>query len=148
VDPYLAIIRDDSTLLLLQADDSGDLDEVTLSEDVVSQKWLSACFYSDNAGFFTAPFASILFLLNQDHQLYVSVLTLPSYCSLTDQVYRLPDFAVISVIEGVGCLPPILSTEPPKRSTTRENVLQIAVVELGDSYSSLPFLIVSSWQCL
>ncbi|KAL4813383.1 CPSF A subunit region-domain-containing protein [Aspergillus spinulosporus] len=127
VDPYLAIIRDDSTLLLLQADDSGDLDEVPLSEDVVSQKWLSACFYSDKAGVFAAPSTSILFLLNQDHQLYI---------------YRLPDFAVISVIEGVGCLPPILSTEPPKRSTTRESVIQVAVAELGDSYSSLPYLIL------
>ncbi|KAL4986956.1 CPSF A subunit region-domain-containing protein [Aspergillus falconensis] len=126
-DPYLAIIRDDSTLLLLQADDSGDLDEVTLTEDVASQKWLSACLYSDKAGFFAAPLASVLFLLNQDHQLYI---------------YQLPDFAVISVIEGVGCLPPILSTEPPKRSSTRESVIEVAVAELGDSHSSLPYLIL------
>ncbi|KAL4977842.1 CPSF A subunit region-domain-containing protein [Aspergillus desertorum] len=126
-DPYLAFIRDDSTLLLLQADDSGDLDEVTLTEDLASQQWLSACLYSDKTGFFTASPTSILFLLNQDHQLYI---------------YKLPNFAVISVIEGVGCLPPILSTEPPKRSSMRESIIQVAVAELGDAYSSMPYLIL------
>lgn len=81
-DPYLAIIRDNSTLLLLQADDSGDLDEVTVAEDVTNRKWLSASLYCDKANFFALhkpraanlPTRSVLmFLLSQDHQLYVSV---------------------------------------------------------------------------
>ncbi|KAL4927927.1 cleavage/polyadenylation factor CFT1 [Aspergillus undulatus] len=127
-DPYVAIIRDDSTLLLLQADDSGDLDEITVVADAPNHKWLSACLYTDNSAFFSLPSESIfLFLLNQEHQLCI---------------HRLPDAKLVSTIEGVGCLPPILSSEPPKRSTTRENLIQMAVADLGDSHSSLPYLIL------
>ncbi|KAL4902493.1 hypothetical protein BDW74DRAFT_157890 [Aspergillus multicolor] len=120
-DPYLAIIRDDSTLLLLQADASGDLDE--LQPRLANQKWLSACIYSDKSGFFLSP---VLFLLNQDHQL---------------SIFQLPDLRLIVDIKGVSCLPPILSTEPPKRSTTRESVIQVSVADLGE-YHDIPYLIL------
>ncbi|KAL4940501.1 hypothetical protein BDV06DRAFT_196443 [Aspergillus oleicola] len=131
-DPYVAIIRDDSTLLLLQADDSGDLDETSVIEDVTSRKWMSACLYADKAAFFGGSPSDtarsiFLFLLNHDNQLHI---------------YRLPDSELMSTIEGVDCLPPILSREPPKRSATRENLIQIAVADLGDSQSSLPYLIL------
>ncbi|BCS21380.1 cleavage/polyadenylation factor CFT1 [Aspergillus puulaauensis] len=135
-DPYLAIICDDLTLLLLQADDSGDLDEMTVAQDAASQKWLSACLYTDKTGFFSNskshrgnpdPQNIFLFLLNQDHQLHI---------------YRLPDLKLMSTIEGVGSLSPILSTEPPKRSTTRENLIQLVVADLGDSKCCLPYLIL------
>jgi cleavage and polyadenylation specificity factor subunit 1 len=82
-DPYLAIICDDSTLLLLQADKSGDLDEVTV--DGLNQKWLSACLYSDKTGFFahpedhSFPNGIFLFLLSPDYQLYVSARELYVY---------------------------------------------------------------------
>ncbi|KAL5337780.1 CPSF A subunit region-domain-containing protein [Aspergillus crustosus] len=135
-DPYLAIICDDSRLLLLQADDSGDLDEVTLVEEVTSQKWLSACLYSDGTGFFahTKPPKTItpldgvyLFLLSRDYRLYA---------------YRLPDLKLMSIVQGVGCLPPILSNEPPKRTTTRESLVEAVVADIGDSRSPLPYLIL------
>lgn len=79
-DPYLAIIRDDSSLLLLQADESGDIDEVSLSEGVTAQKWLSCCLYQDNTSIFSAGPASekpiqgglCLFLLSSDYKLSVS----------------------------------------------------------------------------
>ncbi|KAL2814743.1 CPSF A subunit region-domain-containing protein [Aspergillus granulosus] len=135
-DPYLAIIRDDSSLLLLQLDESGDLDEAIVSEDTATRKWLSASLYLDKNGFFAlsgpntanSPQSSmVLFLLSEDHQLFI---------------YRLPDQKLISIIEGVGCLPPILSTEPPKRSTTRERLVQLAVADLGDSWNNMPYLIL------
>lgn len=80
-DPYLAILRDDSSLLLLKADDSGDLDEVLLPEDIFSLKWCSACLYRDNDQVFsssdsksadTADGNIILFLLSTDYKLSVS----------------------------------------------------------------------------
>lgn len=87
-DPYLAIIRDDSSLLLLQLDESGDLDEVEVTEqDVAARKWLSASLYSDKNGFFTltgrktgnsALSSTLLFLLSVDHQLFVSLQWLSS----------------------------------------------------------------------
>jgi cleavage and polyadenylation specificity factor subunit 1 len=81
-DPYLAIIRDDSSLLLLQVDESGDLDEVTVPEDAAARKWLSASIYFDKNDFFAlskpntvnSPEGStVLFLLSHVHQLFVSL---------------------------------------------------------------------------
>ncbi|KKK23785.1 hypothetical protein AOCH_000296 [Aspergillus ochraceoroseus] len=135
-DPYLAIIRDDSTLLLLQADDSKDLDEVTVPEDIAAQKWLSSCLYSDKTGFFTSldpsttksPQSEIfLFLLSQDCKLYI---------------YRLPDYTLVSIMEGVNCLLPILSAETPRRSVMRETLIQAIISDLGDASSSFPYLIL------
>lgn len=80
-DPYLAILRDDSTLLLLQADDSGDLDEIPINETVASIKWHSCCLYRDINKVFSCsesnPGSSsesdiLLFLLSSDGKLFVS----------------------------------------------------------------------------
>lgn len=83
VGSYLAILRDDSTLLLLQADDSGDLDEVSLEESLagLGSNWLSCCLYYDKNGVFEAACPgldgppkdeTLLFLLSLDCRLYVS----------------------------------------------------------------------------
>lgn len=79
-DPYLAILRDDASLLLLQADDSGDLDEVSLPDDLSSVKWRSACLYRDNDQVFSSSDSKladtagnvVLFLLSTDYKLSVS----------------------------------------------------------------------------
>lgn len=82
-DSCLAILRDDSTLLFLQADDSGDLDEVVLGEDVASGKWISCCLYSDKTGLFSSIDRTLsepvkndmfLFLLSHDSKLFVSIM--------------------------------------------------------------------------
>lgn len=72
-DPYLAILRDDSSLLLLQADDSGDLDEVTTKEPIASTKWLSCCLYEDTHKTFSTQDDFLLFLLNSEGKLFVSI---------------------------------------------------------------------------
>lgn len=80
-DPYLAILRDDSTLLVLQADESGDLDEVTVNEEITSRKWLSGCLYNDKSSFFVQEDVAeksggqnnlLLFLLSSECKLFVS----------------------------------------------------------------------------
>ncbi|PWY71481.1 protein cft1 [Aspergillus heteromorphus CBS 117.55] len=136
VDPYIAILRDDSTLLLLGADGSGDLDEVLLGEDVSCSKWLSCCLYSDKTGLFSSFDTDVsfqrgmfLFLLSQDCRLLM---------------YRLGDQKLLSVIEGVDSLPPLLSEEPPKRFGTRESLIEAVVADLGDPWSALPYLILRS----
>ncbi|KAG2005350.1 hypothetical protein GB937_008766 [Aspergillus fischeri] len=135
-DPYIAILRDDSTLMLLQADDSGDLDEVELDDSTRAGKWRSCCLYWDKAEIFssTVPTSKqrthcelFLFLLSIDCRLYV---------------YRLPDQQLMSVIEGIDCLPPILSTELPKRSTTREVLSEAVIADLGESWNPSPHLIL------
>lgn len=49
---------------------------------------------------------------------------------------------LIAIVEGVDCLPPVLSTEPPKRSNNRETLTEFVVANLGDSSSLSPYLIV------
>lgn len=80
-DPYLAILLDDSSLLLLQADDSGDLDEVDIHEPITSTKWLSCCLYNDTSKTFSSSGPTsespsqgdiLLFLLSLDCKLFVS----------------------------------------------------------------------------
>jgi cleavage and polyadenylation specificity factor subunit 1 len=80
-DPYIAILRDDSTLMLLQADDSGDLDEVELNDSATAGKWRSCCLYWDKAEIFSSTGHTskqrthcglFLFLLSIDCRLYVS----------------------------------------------------------------------------
>lgn len=80
-DPYIAILRDDSTLLLLQADDSGDLDELDMSDILGNEKWLSCCLYWDTTHIFSprghasqqsTDCGLLLFLLSTDCRLFVS----------------------------------------------------------------------------
>jgi hypothetical protein len=40
-----------------------------------------------------------------------------------------PSMIAINIIEGVDCLPPVLSTEPPKRSNTRETMTEFVVAD-------------------
>lgn len=138
-DPYLTILRDDFSLLLLQADDSGDVDEIALSEEVTNKKWLSSCLYCDRTGIFSFSSSAtatekehsrndiLLFLLSSDSKLFM---------------LRLPDQRLLSVAEGVDCLPPVLSEEPPKRSTARETLTEVVVANLGDSWCNQPYLIL------
>lgn len=44
-DPYLLIIRSDSTAQVLQVDSSGDLDEVPSSDAMLSARWISGSLY-------------------------------------------------------------------------------------------------------
>jgi cleavage and polyadenylation specificity factor subunit 1 len=52
-DPYLLLIRDDSSVFVAQIDDSNELEEVErTSETFISTKWLTGCLYTDTRGVF------------------------------------------------------------------------------------------------
>ena len=81
IDPYLVIIRDDASVLLLKADESGDLDEVSLPDEISTSQWRSGCLYHDKSQAFNAAGSSpedskgseaLLFLLNSECKLLVS----------------------------------------------------------------------------
>jgi cleavage and polyadenylation specificity factor subunit 1 len=81
-DPYLVIIRDDASVLLLQADESGDLDEVSLPDEISSSQWRSGCLYHDKFQAFSPAGSpskdskgneTLLFLLNSECKLMVGV---------------------------------------------------------------------------
>lgn len=68
-DPYLLIIRQDSSLQVLEVDDSGDLDEVERGDAILAQKWLSGCLYKSE----TTKDKTLAFLLNAEGGLAVCV---------------------------------------------------------------------------
>jgi cleavage and polyadenylation specificity factor subunit 1 len=83
-DPYILIIRDDSSLLILQADEGGDLDEIPVERVLRSSKWLSGSLYLDKHRAILSqdkrPGKSptenvLLFLLSGDSKLLVSIVT-------------------------------------------------------------------------
>lgn len=47
-DPYVLLIRDDSSAMILRADESGDLEEVEQGEAILNGKWLSGSLYEDS----------------------------------------------------------------------------------------------------
>ncbi|RAL07489.1 cleavage/polyadenylation factor CFT1 [Aspergillus homomorphus CBS 101889] len=137
-DPCLAILRDDSSILFLQVDDSGDLDEVILNDQLAAKNWVSCSLYYDKTGTFSSVDSAskgllqgglYLFLLGQDSRLYI---------------YRFPDQNLVTIIEGLTGQPPILSSEPLRRAGVRESLAEAIVADLGDSASASPYLILRS----
>ncbi|PGH18500.1 hypothetical protein AJ80_04470 [Polytolypa hystricis UAMH7299] len=137
-DPFLLIARDDQSILLLQADDSGDLDELPIDGVIKSSQWVSGTLYRDKSRFFIPEKNHssedqmdniLLFLLGTDGKLLIFHLTNLS--------------APLCILEGVDLLPQLLTTEStPRRSLAREIFTEILVADLGDPTSQLPYLIL------
>jgi cleavage and polyadenylation specificity factor subunit 1 len=54
-DPYLLLVRDDASVLILVSDESGEIEEFDRSEALLSTQWLSGCLYTDRNGVLVAP---------------------------------------------------------------------------------------------
>lgn len=151
-DPYLLILRDDSSVLLLQPDKSGDLDELTCPETVTSQSWLCGCLYTDKHKVFEESNDednTYMFLLNSECKLFVSLhysLRFRIRCDFANgpnQMFRLPNMELVSVTEGVDFLSSILSSDPPtKRLNSRETISELLVADMGELPWASPYLIV------
>lgn len=47
-DPYVMLLRDDLSIMVLKADESGDLDEVEQGKASQETKWVSGSLYEDS----------------------------------------------------------------------------------------------------
>lgn len=67
VDPYVAIVRDDSSIVVLQTDGNGEIDEIEKGDALLATTWLSASIYrgKGNDG------QALLYLLSAEGGLYV-----------------------------------------------------------------------------
>jgi hypothetical protein len=81
-DPYLLIIRDDSSAFIARIDSSNELEELDKDDQTLTTtKWLTGCLYADTTGAFAEevgkgakPAQSILmFLLSANGALHVGV---------------------------------------------------------------------------
>jgi len=78
-DPFLLLIRDDSSVWIAQIDNNCELEEMERIDDkLTSTKWLSGCLYTDTEGHFIKDRQSpnspniLAFLVNTAGALYVS----------------------------------------------------------------------------
>jgi cleavage and polyadenylation specificity factor subunit 1 len=91
-DPFLLIIRDDSSAFIAQIDNSNELEELRKDDETLAAtKWLTGCLYADTYAVFAEevtekganPAQSILmFLLSAHGALYVRTIRYPCH-SLT-----------------------------------------------------------------
>lgn len=126
-DPYVLVVRDDSTIVLLQADMSGDLEECELNGSLLESKWLSGCLYTQENGVFGN--GTKLFLLGADGGLYIY-----DTSSLAQPIY---------VNKGIPYLPSKLSSEPlPKHWREQATITEVLVADLGDDISSSPHMLL------
>ncbi|KAH6657741.1 CPSF A subunit region-domain-containing protein [Truncatella angustata] len=137
-DPFLMLVRDDSSVFVAKMDKNLELEELEKEDDfLLSTKWLTGCLYEDSTGIFAKlqsdrgmePGESIvMFLLSGNGALHI---------------YTLPDLRPICVVEGLPFVPPVLSAGySARRGSAKETVTEILVADLGDSTSTSPYLIV------
>ncbi len=138
-DPYVLILKDDHSILLLKTDKKGELDEVDLGPHLVDSQYISASLYSDRQGVFTRqsrqgmPFENevlcVMALLSSDGALCMY--------SMSDVKTRLFYY------EGVQFLPSVLSnsTPLPRHWKAAEALSELLIADLGDSNNTHPYLI-------
>jgi cleavage and polyadenylation specificity factor subunit 1 len=67
-DPYLLILRHDSSVTILEATDTGDLEELERGDGLLASKWLSGCVYQPSG----VREKSLAFLLSSEGALRVN----------------------------------------------------------------------------
>ncbi|GKT74583.1 CPSF A subunit region [Colletotrichum tofieldiae] len=138
-DPYLLLVRDDSSIMVAQIDNNCELEEVEKQDDtILSTKWLAGCLYTDTTGLF-APVRTdkgtpegqniFVFLLSAAGALYI---------------YALPNLSKpVYVAAGLTYVPPFLSADyAVRRGTVQETLTELLVADLGDTTATSPFLIL------
>jgi cleavage and polyadenylation specificity factor subunit 1 len=81
-DPFLLLLRDDSSIFVAQCDDNNELEEIEREDDaLLATKWLAGCLYSDTTGVFASVQSGkeqkngqnvMMFLLSAGGALHVS----------------------------------------------------------------------------
>ncbi|KAF7548008.1 hypothetical protein G7Z17_g7352 [Cylindrodendrum hubeiense] len=137
-DPYLLLIRDDSSIFLAKIDSNNDVEEVEKTNALLTTKWQAGCLYTDSQDTFQ-PISSDKGAETEDK---VMMFLLSSAGAL--HVYALPDLSgPVYVAEGLTYVPPFLSTDyTHRRGMARETLSEIMVADLGDSVSQQPYLIL------
>jgi cleavage and polyadenylation specificity factor subunit 1 len=134
-------LKDDRSILLLEADRNGELDEVDVPPELLETKYMSAALYDDKQKVFDGPqshpqhpidttSSCILALLSSD-----GGLSLYSASDLTTPLFH---------YDGVQFLPYLLSRDSPlpRHWKRGEALSELLIVDLGDSALTHPYLIL------
>ncbi|KAG6063323.1 hypothetical protein E4U32_001379 [Claviceps aff. humidiphila group G2b] len=139
VDPYLLLIRDDSSVFLAQIDNNNELDEMAKPDGPLkSLKWSSGCLYYDTQGAFQATAGE----RGPDGAHRIMMFLLSSTGAL--HVYSLADLSnPVFLAEALTSIPPFLSADfVVRKGASKESIAEILVADLGDAVSQSPYLIV------
>jgi cleavage and polyadenylation specificity factor subunit 1 len=81
-DPYLLLVRDDSSIFVVKIDNNLELEELDREDDkLLATKWLTGCLYDDTTGIFAETQTDkggkpgeniVMFLLSGNGALHVS----------------------------------------------------------------------------
>lgn len=80
-DPYLLLIRNDSSAFVAHMDNNSELEEVEKGDSLTSTKWVTGCLYADKSGTFSETQSNgdaksgenvLMFLLGATGALHVS----------------------------------------------------------------------------
>jgi cleavage and polyadenylation specificity factor subunit 1 len=154
-DPFVLLLRDDSSIYVAQCDDDNELEEIEREDEaLLTTKWLVGCLYNDTIGVFSGNSPEhtqtksgvFMFLLSATGALHVSqhLCKLETFTYMS-QIYALPNLSkAVFVAEGLTFVPPVLSAGyAARKSAARETITEIIVADLGDDVSKIPYLIVS-----
>ncbi|QDS67966.1 hypothetical protein FKW77_009040 [Venturia effusa] len=123
-DPYVLLLRDDSSIAVHQADKNGELEPLDRGDGILASRWLSACLYKSAE----TNNKTLLFGLTGEGQL---------------RVFELPNLeAHVYAADGLAFLPPTLGDVVPRRQTGRESLTEILVADIGDETSKSMYLII------
>ncbi|KAL8732617.1 MAG: hypothetical protein Q9166_002592 [cf. Caloplaca sp. 2 TL-2023] len=139
-DPFVLLVRDDESIMVLRVDESGDLDEVEQGNDLMKKGFRSGSLYED---------ANDVFRLESDAEIEDdagNVLMFLLTVAGGLQIFRLPSLETsVYKADGLAFLPPFLTPEFwLRRSQAKEDLTEILVTELGDASHKAPYLVLRS----
>ncbi|ERS96867.1 hypothetical protein HMPREF1624_07076 [Sporothrix schenckii ATCC 58251] len=132
-DEYLLVIRDDASAFVAKMNKDFELEELEREDEpLTSTKWATGCLYHDTIGAFSDNASGegniLMFLLSEAGQFHI---------------YSLPSLKQLYVADGLSYIPPLLSADyTARRGTTREELTELLVADLGDTVAKSPYLIL------
>ncbi|PNY28839.1 Protein cft1 [Tolypocladium capitatum] len=139
VDPYLLLVRDDSSVLIAQIDINNELEEVEKTDGAIqSTKWVAGCLYDDSRGVFRPSIG------DEEQEVGDKIMMFLLSSSGALHIYALPNLAEpVFLAECLTSIPPFLSADyTARRGASRESIAEILVADLGDAVSQTTYLIV------
>ncbi|KAL8777045.1 MAG: hypothetical protein Q9213_008033, partial [Squamulea squamosa] len=139
-DPFVLLVRDDESIMVLRADESGDLDEVEQGESLQKGGFRAGSLYED---------ANDVFRLESDVEIEDdagNVLMFLLTVAGGLQIFRLPSLEQwVYKADGLAFLPPFLTPDfSIRRSQAKEHLTELLVTDLGDASHKAPYLILRS----
>ncbi|KAK3620886.1 mRNA cleavage and polyadenylation factor subunit [Elasticomyces elasticus] len=113
-DPYLLVLRDDSSVVVLKVDEAGEVEPLDLEGSTLGQgRWVSGCVFAGSGELLGGPAA---WLLNGDGGL---------------QVFALPGLEMVWSAPTLPFLSPVLMSDAKERRGGKVQVTEVLVAELG-----------------